>query len=268
VSASDDTGQVRIDRRGSRCDMVIVNPARRNALTSAMIASMIAAVDDASRDDEVRVITITSDGADFCTGIDLVESNRAEERPRTGHLSRRMHQSAHRLVRAIHEAPLPVVCGVSGWAIGIGNALALSGDVVIADDSARFWVPFVGRGFTPDSANSYLLPRLVGMMRAKEMVLRAKPIDAARAQSWGLVSDVVAGGALARAVDAVATEFAEAATIAVGLAKELLHRNVDADLTGALRNEAIYEELAVRTDDFKEGIRAFGEKRPARFTGR
>ena len=171
------------------------------------------------------------------------------------------------MIRTLHEAQLPIVAGVSGWAAGVGNALALSADVVIADVTAKFWVPFVGKGFSPDSANTYLLPRLVGLARAKEMIMRSKPIDAETALAWGMISAVVPAGELDAAVDAVAEEFLTAATVAVGLAKTLIHRNLDLDLTNALQNEGVYEEIAVRSDDFKEGMRAFVQKRPPRYTG-
>ena len=256
------------ERAGTRLIITLDHAARKNALTTAMIASITRHVDDAVLDDVTRVVVLRSTGLDFCTGIDLAESNPGGEKPRIGHLQRRMMQGSHRMIRTLHEAQLPIVAGVSGWAAGVGNALALSADVVIADETAKFWVPFVGKGFTPDSANSYLLPRLIGLARAKEMIMRAKPITAATALAWGLISEVVPVGGLDAAVDAVAAELENAATLSVGLAKTLIHRNLDHDLTNALQNEAIYEELAVRSDDFKEGMRAFVQKRAPEYTGR
>jgi 2-(1,2-epoxy-1,2-dihydrophenyl)acetyl-CoA isomerase len=262
-----------VDRVGTRLNLTLDHAERKNALTVEMIATITHHVDAAVLDDVTRVIVLRSRGADFCTGIDLAQSNQAqsnqaEERPRVGHLQRRMMQGSHRMIRTLHEAQLPIVAGVTGWAAGVGNALALSADVVIADETAKFWVPFVGKGFTPDSANTYILPRLVGLARAKEMIMRAKPIDAVTALSWGMISEVVPAGDLDRAVDAAAGELEAAATVSVGLAKTLIHRNIDADLTSALQNEAIYEEVAVRSDDFKEGMRSFVQKRRPDYTGR
>jgi len=253
---------------GGRLTITIDHAARKNALTISMITGITRHVDAAVLDDAMRVIVLRSEGPDFCTGIDLTESNRPEDKPRVGHLQRRMMQGSHRMIRTLHEAQLPIVAGVSGWAAGVGNALALSADVVIADETAKFWVPFVSKGFTPDSANTYLLPRLVGLARAKEMIMRSKPIDAETALAWGMISEVVAAGELDAAVDAVADELDAAATVSVGLAKTLIHRNLDLDLTNALQNEAVYEEIAVRSDDFKEGMRAFAQKRPPEYTGR
>jgi len=241
-----------------------------------MVNGITEVVQDASQDDESRVVVITAQGSDFCTGIDLLESNRpgrgqtggAERRkPRTGHLQRGFAVGANRMIQTIVSAQVPVVTGVQGWAAGIGNALALAADVTVAADSAKFWVPFVTRGFTPDSGNSWLLPRLVGLARAKEMILRGKPIEGEKAERWGLVTRCVPVGQLDQAVGEVVAEFAAMATVSVGLAKSLIHTNIEASLPAALQNEGICEELAVRTDDFKEGIRAFMEKRDPEFTG-
>jgi 2-(1,2-epoxy-1,2-dihydrophenyl)acetyl-CoA isomerase len=249
--------------------LTLNRPERRNALTKAMVARINAALHDVAGEDEARVVVVTSSGPDFCSGIDLAESNDPERaRRKTGHLQRGLHYEAHAMIRALDALQVPVVAAVRGWAAGIGNALALSADVVVADTSARFWVPMVTRGFTPDSGNTWLLPRLVGLARAKHMILRGKAVDGPTAAMWGLIADCVAPDELDNAVASVVDELRRAATIAVGLAKTLIHRNLDLDLAEALQNEAIYEELAVRTDDFKEGIRAFREKRAPHYEGR
>ena len=172
------------------------------------------------------------------------------------------------MIRTLFEAEVPIVTGVQGYAAGIGNALALSGDHIVAARSARFWVPFVAKGFTPDSGTTFLLPRLIGVARAKEMILRGKVVDGERALEWGLVNEVVDDDALDDATEAVVQEFAHAATVSVGLAKQLLYRNLTGDLNGALEQEALAEELAVRSDDFKEGMRAFAERRDPDYQGR
>jgi 2-(1,2-epoxy-1,2-dihydrophenyl)acetyl-CoA isomerase len=238
-----------------------------------MIDIITGAVRAASLDDDTRVVVLRTAADDFCSGIDLVQSNepRAADapraRPRTGHLQRRLGSSAHEMILTLAAAQVPIVAGVRGWAAGVGNMLALSADVTIAAPSAKFWVPFVTKGFTPDSGNTWLLPRLVGLARAKEMVLQGKPVDGERAASWGLVSRCVAETDLDAAVEETAAEFAAGATVSVGLARALLHQNLAATLPEALQNEAIHEELAVRSDDFKEGMKAFAQKRPPEYTG-
>lgn len=246
-------------------------PRRKNALTAAMVATIAEAVDRASNDDVTRVIVIGSAGDDFCSGMDLSQSNApagAEQgRPRTGHLQRRLGAGAHDMILTLDAAQVPIVSAVRGWAAGIGNMLALSADIVVADSTARFWVPFVTKGFTPDSGNTWLLPRLVGLARAKEMILRGKPVDGQRAAQWGLISQCVEPGEFDAAVAEVVNDFAAGATVSLGLARSLLHQNLSLTLPAALQNEAIHEELAVRSDDFKEGMRAFAQKRPPEYTG-
>jgi 2-(1,2-epoxy-1,2-dihydrophenyl)acetyl-CoA isomerase len=251
-------------------------PERKNALTAQMIDGIISALNAADADDSTRIVVLRANGADFCSGIDLVQSSDGigpdggdikTSRPRTGHLQRSFQHGAHKMILALDSVQVPIVSVVRGWAVGIGNALALSADVVLASTTAQFWVPFVGKGFTPDSANTWLLPRLVGLRRAKEMVLRAQPISGELAAEWGLITRCVDDGQLEVTLGQVVAELESAATVAYGLARTLLHRNLDASLTAALQNEAIYEELAVRSDDFKEGLRAFHDKRHPDFTG-
>ena len=251
--------------------IMLNRPRRKNALSVSMVHGITAAVETAAHDDSVRVIVIRAAGDDFCTGIDLVESNRPDRaggRPRAGHMQRGFNYGAHRMIRALDIVQIPVVTVVRGWAAGIGNALALNADVVIADTSAKFWVPMVPRGFTPDSGNTWLLPRLVGVARAKQMLLRGKPVDGTTAERWWLIAECVAPDELDAAASAVVDELRHAATLAFGLTKTLIHRNLEVDYASALQNEGIYEELAIRTDDFKEGIRSFSEKRPPDYQGR
>jgi 2-(1,2-epoxy-1,2-dihydrophenyl)acetyl-CoA isomerase len=265
-----------VRRDGAALHLTLNRPQQKNALTAEMVDDIANAVESAGHDDATRVIVLQGAGTDFCSGIDLGSNRpggaRAESdawsRPRAGHIQRGVLYGAHRMIRALSEVQLPVIAGVRGWAAGLGNALALSADVAIVTPSAKLWVPFVAKGFTPDSGSTYLLPRLVGLARAKEMILRGRPIDGKRAAEWGLVSECVAEDLLDDSVAAAAQEFASAATVAVGLAKTLVHRNLDSDFAGALQNEGIYEELALRTDDFKEGMRAFTEKRDPRYEGR
>lgn len=265
-----------VQRQNGVMSIVLNRPERKNALNRSMVAGIADAVIEASADDVTRVVVITANGSDFCSGVDLVESNRpgrgtseGEERrkPRTGHLQRGFHTGAHAMIQAVSAAQVPVVSGVQGWAAGIGNALALSADVTIAADTAKFWVPFVTKGFTPDSGNTWILPRLIGLARAKEMILRGKPVEGPKAAEWGLVSRCVPADQLGQAVREVALEFAGMATVSIGLAKALVHTNLESSFAVGLQNEGIYEELAVRSDDFKEGVNAFMQKRSPEFTG-
>jgi 2-(1,2-epoxy-1,2-dihydrophenyl)acetyl-CoA isomerase len=247
--------------------------AKRNAMTVDMFDAVADAVDQAVGDDAIRVVVLRGRGDHFCAGAEIgtggarVTGEAPPTKPRTGHLQRNLRASPHRMVRALHEAEIPIVSGVQGYAAGVGMALALAGDHVVATRSARFWLPFVQRGFTPDSATTFLLPRLVGLARAKQMILRGVQVDGERAAEWGLVSEVVDDDALDAAVEGVAQEFATGPTVALGLARQLVHRNLTSDLSESLEREALTEELAVRSNDFKEGMRAFVERRDADYSG-
>jgi 2-(1,2-epoxy-1,2-dihydrophenyl)acetyl-CoA isomerase len=273
--AEDATG-LRVHRDGPVLRLTIARERAANALAANTITALREAIEDAGRSNEFRVVALTAVGKNFCTGVDLVEANTekktdGQERPvraRIGHLQRGINLGAHELVRAFTELQLPVVVGVRGWAAGLGNTLALLSDYIVAADTAKFWTPFVSRGFTPDSGSTWLLPRLIGLPRAKQMVLLGKPVDAERAERWGMITELVSDDALDNRVEEVVAEFAAAATVSVGLAKTMLHRHLDANLTQALAEEALTEEISLRSADFKEGIASLRERRPPRFEGR
>ncbi|MGX9787710.1 enoyl-CoA hydratase/isomerase family protein [Mycobacterium sp. MMS18-G62] len=273
--AEDATG-LRVHRDGPVLRLTIAREKTANALAASTITALRDAIEEAGRSNEFRVVALTAVGKNFCTGVDLVEANTekrtdAQEgpvRPRIGHLQRGINLGAHELVRAFSELQLPVVVGVRGWAAGLGNTLALLSDYIVAADTAKFWTPFVGRGFTPDSGSTWLLPRLIGLPRAKQMVLLGKPVDAERAERWGMITELVSDDELDNRVEEVVAEFAAAATVSVGLAKAMLHRHLDANLSQALTQEALTEEISLRSADFKEGIASLRERRPPRFDGR
>jgi 2-(1,2-epoxy-1,2-dihydrophenyl)acetyl-CoA isomerase len=161
-----DEGTVTATRDGDVLRLTLDRPSRRNALDHAMTDSLAAALRDAATDDSLRAIHIRGAGDDFCAGSDWVATNSAGQRPRTGDLVRRIPHTANRVIELVHTVQLPVVCSVRGWAVGLGCNLALAADFTVAADDAVFWEPFIGRGFSPDSGATWLLPRLIGMARA------------------------------------------------------------------------------------------------------
>jgi 2-(1,2-epoxy-1,2-dihydrophenyl)acetyl-CoA isomerase len=166
------------------------------------------------------------------------------------------------------ETQTPIVTAAKGWIIGLGLHLVLASDFAIVADDARLLAPFAAMGFTPDSGGSWLIPRLAGVARAKEMLMLDREVSGARAAEWGLVHR----SAPARKVDAAAgelvDELASAATVAVGLSKLLIHRGLAADLERHLADEALAIELASRSEDFHEYTRARQERRDPKFEGR
>ena len=243
-------------------------PDKRNAMDDPMMYALIDAVDRAGRDESVRAILLASEGEHFCAGFDIVARNQEGGKPRVGSIQRRLPAQAHRLIPLLCTTQVPVVCAVRGWAAGIGLNLALAADFTVAAIDARFWAPFAERGFTPDSGATWLLPRRVGEMRAREMILLGRVVHGAEAADWQMIHRAVP----AREVDAVARELATSlaggATVALGLAKWLLHTGATTALDDQLRNEAFAMELSSRSDDFREGLKAFQEKRPPEYGGR
>ena len=242
-------------------------PSRKNSLDPHAVRRIIAALEGAATDDALRVVVLTGSGADFCSGADWVASNAAGTRPRTGSLQRRTALQAHRLIELLTGIQLPVVCAVRGWAAGLGFQLALAADFTIAAESACFWEPFLERGFSADSGSTWLLPRLVGVARAKELLLLGRKLSGAEAAAWGIVHRAVPDGELESATTALVEQLAGAATVAVGLTKHCIQRALETGLVEAMQDESFALELSSRTADFKEGLLAFKERRPARFTG-
>jgi 2-(1,2-epoxy-1,2-dihydrophenyl)acetyl-CoA isomerase len=257
------------ERDGAVLRVTLDRPERKNSLTPDAVRALIGVLEAAATDDTLRVVVLTGRGDDFCSGADWVASNvPGAPRPRTGSLHRRTAVQAHRLINLVLELQLPVVCSVRGWAAGLGCQLALAADFTIAAESSRFWEPFVTRGFTPDSAATWLLPRLVGVARAKELLLLGRELPARQAAEWGVIHRAVPDPELDGATGALVDELARAATVAVGLTKRCINKSLETGVHAAMENEALALELSSRTADFKEGLAAFGERRRADFQGR
>jgi 2-(1,2-epoxy-1,2-dihydrophenyl)acetyl-CoA isomerase len=246
----------------------LARPEKRNAMDDTMMYALIDAVDHAGRDEAVRAILLTSAGEHFCSGFDFVARNLEGGKPRVGSIQRRLPSQAHRLVPLLCSVQTPVVCAVRGWAAGIGLNLALAADFTVAADDARFWAPFVDRGFTPDSGATWLLPRRVGEVRAREMILLGRVVDGAEAADWRMIHRAVPAADVDATAAELATTLAGGATVALGLAKWLLHTANANALDEQLRNEAFAMELSSRSDDFREGLEAFREKRDPDYGGR
>jgi 2-(1,2-epoxy-1,2-dihydrophenyl)acetyl-CoA isomerase len=163
---------------------------------------------------------------------------------------------------------VPIVTVVRGWATGLGFHIALASDFCIAADDARFWEPFLTRGFTPDSGGTWLLPRVVGLARSRELLLLGRELSGAEAADWGLIHRSVPDSELDAAGEELVRRLAAGPSVAVGLTKWLLHTSGATGLDDHLRSEAFALELATRSEDFREGLAAFRDKRDPEFRGR
>jgi 2-(1,2-epoxy-1,2-dihydrophenyl)acetyl-CoA isomerase len=255
---------VRLD--GAVLRITFERPERRNSITDEMIYALLALLDRANGDERVRAIVLTGTGDDFCSGFDL--SGRGGPKERTGATQRRLPTHAHGLVSRLTTVQVPVVAAVRGYAAGIGLHLALAADFCVVADDAKLWEPFVQRGFTPDSGGTWLLPRLVGIARAKELLMLGDRIDGTTAAAWGLVHRSVPAAEVAATADALAARLAAGPTVSLGLVKTLVREGLSAPLDAHLDREALAMELSSRSDDFKEGMRALADKRTPEFGGR
>ncbi|HLM63238.1 MAG TPA: enoyl-CoA hydratase-related protein [Acidimicrobiales bacterium] len=267
---------LQIGLRGPVLHLVLDRPSKRNALDDTMVTGLIGAIDAAGRDERVRCIVLAGAGDHFCGGADLVVRNAtpptadgaAPRRPRVGSIQRRVPSLAHRLIPLVASVQVPVVCRVRGWAAGIGFHLALAADFTVVADDARLWEPFTERGFTPDSGGSWLVPRFVGTVRARELLLLGRALEGREAADWGVVHLAVPAERLDAEVAALVDRLSSGPTVALGLTKWLLAASPSASLDDQLQNEALALELSSRTDDFREGLAAFRDKRPPSFEGR
>jgi 2-(1,2-epoxy-1,2-dihydrophenyl)acetyl-CoA isomerase len=247
-------------------------PDAGNALTPHQRDVIIATLKSADADPSVRTIVIGAVGKHFCTGADLRSGSEDDKGQGpgnlpTGTIMRTLATGSQRLIVSVLDCQKPVVAAVNGTAAGIGAHLAFACDLVVASEEASFIEVFVRRGILPDGAGAYLLPRLVGMQRAKEMVLLGDRFSAKDAYSFGMANRVVPAEELDTVVSELAARLASGPTVALGLAKRLLNRALDVDRDTALFEEAMAQELITRTDDAAEGIESFVQRRPSAFTG-
>jgi 2-(1,2-epoxy-1,2-dihydrophenyl)acetyl-CoA isomerase len=253
--------EVETSRDGAVLTITLNRPDVLNAFNSDMHRALAAALKDA-RDGGVRAVVITGAGRGFCVGQDLTEFREAP-----GDIGSRLRGNYHPNIRAIRALEKPVIAAVNGAAAGAGMSLACACDLRVAADSATFVPAFINIGLIPDSGGSYFVTRILGPARAFEWLASGKRLTAAEAHAWGLVSEVVEGDKLPSRVSELAARLADLPTRGVGMTKRLLDHAVTATLDEQLEREAQLQVAATQTQDFKEGVAAFLEKRPAKFSG-
>jgi len=257
-----------------RLSITLDRPDSGNALTPQQRDRLIDILSRADGDVNVRVVTLSATGRHFCTGADLRVEHPDLDQPdgdssqrRSGGVLRTIQSGAQRLMATLLDLHKPVVAGVNGTAAGIGVHLALSCDFVVMAEEASFIESFVNIGIAPDGGGAYLLPRFVGLQRAKELVLLGDRLSAHEARQIGLVNRVVPAADVADTVSELAARLASGPTVAIGMAKRLLNRSLDVDRSTAFLEEAAIQEIVTGSLDSTEGIAAFVERRPAAFRG-
>ncbi len=261
------------DRDGVR--RITLNRAdAANAITPDQRDAVIASLQEASERLDVRVVVLGASGQrHFCTGADLRASRPMPPKPEgapdrpVGQIARVIEGGAQRLMAAVLDCEKPVIGAVNGTAAGIGAHLAFCCDMVVAADHVKFVEIFVRRGLVPDGAGAWLLPRIIGIQKTKELFFLGDDLPAADAAALGLVNRVVPADRLAAEVDALAARLADAPTVAISLAKRLVNSSLDVDRATAFRDEAAAQERNMSTHDANEGVQSFVERREPDYLG-
>ena len=258
-----DYEQIRFEVAAQVATLTLNRPERRNAWTRRMGIEIRHALQQADQREDVRAVVVTGAGRDFCVGADLEGGGTVFDEARAAEGER-----GPRLSLKAWDVRKPVIAALNGAVAGVGATLPLQWDIRLAGESTRITFVFVKRGLVPEAASTWLLPRLVGMSRAADLLLTGRLIGAREALDMGLVSRVVPDGELLGSAQALAREIAEqTAPVAVALTKRLLwHMTGEDDPAAAERLDAQAFGWATQSADAKEGIRAFLDKRPARWS--
>jgi 2-(1,2-epoxy-1,2-dihydrophenyl)acetyl-CoA isomerase len=260
---------VRHEVRDCVSHITLDRPEALNALTPKLRDRVVGLLAEASADPGIRAVVLTGTGRGFCAGADLRGGGGSTEGERVaGDVARMLRLGAQRLIAAVLDCEKPVLAAVNGTAAGLGAHLAFACDLVLAAESARFIEVFVRRGLVPDGGGAYLLPRLIGPQRAKELMFFGDALRAADAERLGLVNRVVPDGELAETAGAWAARLAGGPTRALALTKQLVNASLDTDRAAAFAAEAVAQEVNMTTADAREGVAAFADRRDAAFRGR
>jgi 2-(1,2-epoxy-1,2-dihydrophenyl)acetyl-CoA isomerase len=245
--------------------LTLHRPERLNAFTEAMHAEIRAAMDMVEKPGAARVLVLTGSGRGFSAGQDLADPVMSGGRDMD--VGSTLERNYNPLLQRLNALPMPVIAAVNGIAAGAAANLALACDLVIAKRSASFLQAFARIGLIPDAGGTYTLPRLVGMQRAMGLAMLAEPLSAEKAEQWGLIWKCVDDDRFSDEVQAVARKLADGPTRAYTLTRRALRASVDNDFSTQLGLEAELQRDASAGPDFGEGVAAFLEKRPARFSG-
>jgi 2-(1,2-epoxy-1,2-dihydrophenyl)acetyl-CoA isomerase len=234
-----------------------------NALNDEITFELQDALKVIGKDNSIRVVVLTGAGKAFCSGQDLKSSAGQEKRSFMDSL----HKRYNPIVRAMRNLPKPIIAKVNGVAAGAGCSLALACDIIVASEEASLIEVFINIGLVPDSGSSYFLPRLVGMAKAFEWATMGTKIKATEAALYGLINKAVPADQLDKTVEEYAGYFAKAPTKSIGLIKKMLAKSATSSLEEMLDYEAYCQEIAGSSNDYKEGVKAFREKRKPDFKG-
>jgi len=247
--------------------IILNRPRALNALNAEMIDELLHALEQAGEDPEVKVLLLTGAGRAFCFGADISEFRRAQEQSPQDSAWNLLLKS-QKIIRLLSSMRKPTIAALNGFATGLGLDLALACDLRIAAERAKLGEAFVSMGLLPDGGGTFFLPRLVGLAKAAEMIFTGEAIEALEAERIGLINRAVPTEDLIKSAQELADKLARGPTLALGLAKEAIWRNLSQDIDSALKFEAQSQKACLESEDHREAVNAFLEKRDPRFRGK
>jgi 2-(1,2-epoxy-1,2-dihydrophenyl)acetyl-CoA isomerase len=256
------------DKKNGYATITLNRPDKLNAFNDELSFQLQDALKEAEKDAGVRAVILTGAGRGFCSGQDLQNRNFSDDSKQKPSLSDSIRRRYNPIILRLRRMEKPVIAAINGVAAGAGASLAFACDLRIAADNASFVQSFSRVGLVPDSGATFVLPRLIGLTKAYELMVTADKIDAQQALQLGLLNKIVPGDQLSKEAEEWAAKLAKGPTKAFGLTKRAVNRAVYPDLEELLDNEAYLQEIAGRSDDFQEGVKAFLEKREPAYTGK
>jgi 2-(1,2-epoxy-1,2-dihydrophenyl)acetyl-CoA isomerase len=254
---------VKLETADRVATVTLDRPEKMNALSEDMYLDLARIFAELQTDDNVRAVVVTGNGKAFCSGSDVGGMHNVDMISSRERMKRR-----HRMILNLVNLEKPVIAAVNGACVGIGFSIALACDLIVAGESARFSQIFKKIGLVPDGGSIFFLVQHLGIARAKELVYTARMLPAAEAHDWGFVTKVAPDAELLGAAQALAQELADSATYAIGLAKKMFQSMYTPSLEALLETEIMSSTIARLSDDHKEGLAAFAEKRKPLFKGR
>ena len=242
-------------------------PRALNALNGEMLEELLSAIKEAGEDPEVKVLILTGAGRAFCFGADISEFSRPRG-PASQEATLLLLQKCQEIIRLLTGMPKPTIAVLNGFATGLGLDLALACDLRIAAERAKMAEAFISMGLVPDGGGTFFLPRLIGLAKAAEMIFTGEPLSSSEAERIGLINRVVPNEDLIKASEDLADKLVKSPSLALGLAKQALWKNLQGDLLSALKFEAQSQRTCLDSEDHREAVKAFLERREPIFQGK
>jgi len=248
--------------------LTLNRPERMNAMNEQMEAEVVQALKEVDQDDEIRVLVVTGAGKAFCAGADMGRMSGEERKPRGAEEIRRNFRNIQGMILGLHRLEKPTIAMINGVAVGGGFDLACACDLRLGSENARFMVAFTRIGLFPGWGGTWLYPRLIGIPKAAEMLFTGDFMEAKDAERLGLLNKLVPAADLEKETMDLARRIANGPPIAIRLAKMQLYKGLEMDLETALKIAAACETITLTSEDHKEGVAAFKEKRKPQYTGK